>query len=350
MTGLHGLIAWLERVDPGCQRRVKGLRLVTAYALAALMGSAQGVALGLAGRASLGSFAAGLALWASVSEARTTRFESARDLAVLVLAGVVGAVSMIALGGPLTTAGRAGPELALVIGAFLVGYLRRYGLLGAGIGSQVFIGQLLAFGFRATVVDLPTVAVAGVIAAVAAIVPRLLSGPAEHPTVPSPLASIEPAGMGLHRPELRMGVQAAVAALLIVLVNEAISLDQSAWAITACTYVIAATASATVSRVLRRIAGTAVGVPLGLACLPFAPELPALVWAAAAAAMIVYAVALPDRYDVACGAYAFALVVTLAAAGEGSLPLLLARAWETVIGGVLGLAAATFILPLREPG
>ena len=28
--------AWLERIDPGAHRRVKGLRLVTAYALAAM--------------------------------------------------------------------------------------------------------------------------------------------------------------------------------------------------------------------------------------------------------------------------------------------------------------------------
>jgi hypothetical protein len=34
----------------------------------------------------------------------------------------------------------------LAVGAFLVGYLRCFGVLGAGIDSQIYIGQLLAFG------------------------------------------------------------------------------------------------------------------------------------------------------------------------------------------------------------
>ena len=68
----------------------------------------------------------------------------------------------------------------------------------------------------------------------------------------------------------------------------------------------------------------------------------------AALAMVVYAMALPDRYDIACGAYAFTLLVTLALTGEHSLPLLFARAWETVIGGLLGLLAALFIFPLKR--
>jgi uncharacterized membrane protein YccC len=102
-----------------------------------------------------------------------------------------------------------------------------------------------------------------------------------------------------------------------------------------------------VQRVRRRIIGTLVGVPLGLACLPIAEHAPLVIWLAAALAMIVYAMALPERYDVACGAFAFTLIVTLAVSGVHSIPLLAARAWETLIGGVLGLFAATFIFPLR---
>jgi hypothetical protein len=48
--------------------------------------------------------------------------------------------------------------------------------------------------------------------------------------------------------------------------------------------------------------------------------------------------ALPDRYDVACGAYAFTLVVTLAASGEASILILASRAWETAkLGAPPGL-------------
>ena len=57
--------------------------------------------------------------------------------------------------------------------------------------------------------------------------------------------------------------------------------------------------------------------------------------------------ALPERYDIACGAYAFALIITLAVRGETSAIMLVSRGWETLIGGALGLATAMLILPLR---
>ena len=100
---------------------------------------------------------------------------------------------------------------------------------------------------------------------------------------------------------------------------------QAQWAITACTYVVAASRAATVERVRRRILGTFIGVPIGLAVLPLTTMAALLVWSAAALAMVVYAMALPDRYDIACGAFAFALIVTLAVGGEHSVPLLAAR-------------------------
>ena len=88
---------------------------------------------------------------------------------------------------------------------------------------------------------------------------------------------------------------------------------------------IAGSTSGTVQRMLRRILGTAVGVPLGLACLPIAAQWPLLVWIAA-----------------------FALIVTMAAGGDTSVGLLVSRAWETLIGGALGLATALLLLPIRE--
>ena len=334
----------LDRVDPGAHRRIRGLRLVTAYGIAAMLGTMPDIARGLPNGAALASLAGGFALWASVSEGRTTRAESSRDLLLLSAAAALGAASLIVLAPLLQHLSRAGPELTLATGAFLVGYLRRFGLTGAGVGSQAYIGQLLAYGARLGSPDLPTVAAAGLLAALASVVPRVLSGPAEHPPpTPAPL----PAPAGTPRPELAMGLQAATAALVIVALNAAVGLAESAWAITACTYVVAGSASATLDRVRRRVVGTAVGVPLGLACLPLAAAAPLVVWAAAALAMVVYAMALPERYDIACGAYAFTLIVTLAAGGEHSIPLLASRAWETLLGGALGLAAATLILPLR---
>ena len=344
MTGdptalLTAATGWLDRVDPGAHRRVKGLRLVTAYGIAAMLGALHDLARSLPDAASLSSLAGGFALWGSVSEGQATRAKSARDLALLSAAATVGAASFIIALPLLKGLGRAGPELTLAIGAFFVGYLRRFGILGTGVGSQIYIGQLYAFGAKLSGGDLPTVAMAGAIAALAAIVPRLLSGPAERPP-----PYIEVGGHGV---ALSMGAQATVAAVAIVALDKLIGLTEAAWAITACTYVIANSNAGTLDRVRRRIIGTAVGVPLGLALLPLASQAPLAIWAAAALAMIIYSMALPERYDIACGAFAFTLIVTLAVGGEHSVPLLAARAWETLIGGLLGLAAATLLFPIR---
>jgi hypothetical protein len=339
--------AWLERVDPGTHRRIKGLRLVSAYGVAWMLGALPGLAPGLHGRAAIPVLAAGIALWASVSEGRIKRADSSRDLLILVAAGMVGAVLMILLGSLLTGPDLPGPEAALLIGAFAVGYMRRYGVLGAGIGSQVFMGQLYAFTAGMKPDALPVVAIAGLVAMVAAVVPRVLSGPAEHPA----LAREEPVPAGLtpNGVAVRMGLQGAASALVIVLLTKAVRLEESAWAITACTYVIAGSRASTLLRVRRRILGTAVGVPLGLALLPVATDMPVLVFAAAALAMVIYAMALPERYDIACGAYAFALIITLFATGQASsIGLLLSRGWETLIGGALGLLAALAFMPRRE--
>jgi hypothetical protein len=334
---------WIDRVDPGTHRRIKGLRLVTAYAVAAMLGTMADIARGLPDRTALPALAGGFALWASVSEGRVTRAESSRDLLLLSAAAALGAASFVLFAAPLAYFGPAVPELILVGGAFLVGYLRRFGLIGMGIGSQIYIGQLLAYTAPLGAADMPTVLVAGLIAILAAVVPRVLSGPAE---LPPPIPAALPIS-GALPPELVMGLQAATAALIVVAMNAAIGLVESAWAITASTYVITGTASGTIERAKRRIIGTVIGVVLGLACLPLTTSFPLAVWALAGLAMVVYAMALPERYDIACGAFAFTLVVTLAIGGVHSVPLLAARTWETLLGGALGIVTASILFPLR---
>src|SRR4051812_19471190 len=139
------LAHWLDRIDPDTHRRIKGLRLVTAYGIAAMLGTMPEIARGLPEGAALASLAGGFALWASVSEGRATRADSSRDLLLLSAAAALGAASFILLAPPLLQLGQAGPELTLATGAFLVGYLRRFGVTGAGLGSQIYIGQLLAY-------------------------------------------------------------------------------------------------------------------------------------------------------------------------------------------------------------
>jgi hypothetical protein len=329
--------AWLDRIDPGVHRRVKGLRLATAFGLAAMLATMPGIAeRGM----QLGVLAAGFALWASVSEGQTTRYRSARDLVVLCLAAGIGATLFVVLQPVL---GSAWDELTLVTGAFCVGYLRRYGVLGAGVGSQIFIGQLLAFTSGATLGDLGTIAMATSIAALAAVVPRMLSGPAEEPALPQ---SNMPADGDVAFTELMMGLQAAFASLVITILGQAMGLTESAWAIAACTYVVTGSLSGTIDRVRRRIAGTLVGVPLGLACLPIAVHAPFVIWVAAAFAIVIYAMALPEHYEIACGAYAFALVVTMGASGQYPIDALVARAWETMLGGAIGIAVVLLFAKL----
>jgi len=115
----------------------KGLRLVTAYGIAAMLGTTADIVRGLPDGAALNSLAGGFALWASVSEGRATRAESSRDLLLLSAAAALGAASFIVLAPLLQHLGHTGPELTLATGAFLVGYLRRFGLTGTGVGSQV---------------------------------------------------------------------------------------------------------------------------------------------------------------------------------------------------------------------
>ncbi|MFC0399157.1 FUSC family protein [Paraburkholderia rhizosphaerae] len=343
-------LAWLERVDPGTHRRVKGLRLVTAYGLAAALGALHDVTRDVHQGALLATLAGSFAFWASVSEASTTRAESTRDLALLCVATGVGAASYVVLLPLLSGVGRVGPEITLISGAFCVGYLKRFGLLGGGIGSQIYLGQLYAYGMNLVPADLQTIGVAVLIAALGSIVPRLLSGPAERPALLAALSPVPAVPPGFARrwpPEFVMGLQAAVGAAVVIALNQLVALEESVWAITACTYVVAGSASGTAQRARRRIIGTLVGVPLGLVCLPLAEHAPLVVWSLAALAMIIYAMALPDRYDIACAAFAFILIVTLAANGIHSVSYLFARAWETLIGGVLGLAAALLIFPLR---
>ncbi len=341
---------WVEGVDPGRHRRIKGLRLVVAYGLAVALGAIPFVSHRLSHGALLSFLAGGFALWASVSEGKATRAESSRDLGILCAAAALGAVTMIVFAPLLMGIDRPRPELTLALGAFLVGYMKRFGILGAGVGSQIYIGQLLAYNARLATSDLWMVAVAGLIAAFASIVPRLFSDLAER-SVAAPTIGLATVSSGDNKTtELFMGFQAAVAAIVIVALNDAIGLEESAWAITACTYVISSSRTATMERVRRRIVGTAVGVPLGLACLPIALHAPVVVWVAAAVAMVIYSMALPERYDIACAAYAFSLIVTMAATGEISLMVLASRAWETLIGGVVGLGAALLVVPLRTAG
>lgn len=122
---------------------------------------------------------------------------------------------------------------------------RRFGVLGLGIGSQILIGQLLSCNAGAKNVDLATIVLAVLLAIVASVVPRTLSGPAEQPATAVP-CSTEDDGSAFS--EVFMELQAAIAALSIVVLGHFVGLTESAWAIAACTYVVASSPSGCRSR------------------------------------------------------------------------------------------------------
>src|SRR5579863_9228688 len=83
---LRRALAWFEYIDPGTHRRIKGLRLVAAYGIAAMLGTLLGGSHGLSGGTLLGPLAGGFALWASVFEGQSTRASSSRDLGLMCVA------------------------------------------------------------------------------------------------------------------------------------------------------------------------------------------------------------------------------------------------------------------------
>lgn len=280
------------------------------------------------------TLAGNMALWASVSESgRSRRHGSLILLLMLCPAFILGAASFAWLAGLLRRDGRAAPEFALLLGAIAVGGSRRFGSAGAGIGSQFYIGQIVAWSVGLSVAQFRQLLLAGAGAAAATLLCRALLSEFIPPEAPAP---IKPPALSTLT-AIEVSLQSGFGALLVLLLDALVGLREPAWAVTACVYVIAGTPDQTLARGRQRIAGTLVGVMLGLAALPLVYRAPWLAWVASAGAMMLYATAMAARYDMACGAFAFTLVVTLAAQGEHSLALLASRAWETLLGASIAM-------------
>lgn len=318
----------------------KGARIVASYAAAAGLAFALAHLAGLREQAAtLFMLGANFALWACVSEMGVSRRHGMRLLAMMSVSAMLGAISFAFIGPLLAHAGPAAPEFALLPGAFAVGALKRFGPAGAGVGSQFYIGQMLAWSNGLAAPDMKLVLLAGLAAAVGTVLCRALLTERARPGEPVPAQAPWPDTITA----LEMGLQSAAGALLVLALDAVVGLKEPAWAVTACVYVIAGTPDQTLHRGRQRMLGTLVGVALGLGSLPLVYHLPWLAWVAAAAAMMLYTVSLPARYDFACGAYAFTLMVTLAAQGEHSLAVLAARAWETLLGAAIAMLLARYL-------
>lgn len=91
------IVTWVDQFDPGAHRRVKGLRIITSYAIAAMAGLLPALRDAHSASSPLSQLAAGFALWASVSEGEETRWRSTRDLAIFCSTAALGAAIMATL-------------------------------------------------------------------------------------------------------------------------------------------------------------------------------------------------------------------------------------------------------------
>src|SRR3954451_17727155 len=130
----------VQREDPGAQRAALSLRALTASALPAMGALSLAHASGSLASLILPPVAAVLAVQAIIFETGATRLEAARQITLIIAAGIasLGTATLLvaAFRGLLPVP--AG-ELLLVPASFLMMWLRRYGPLGQGAGIVVFV-------------------------------------------------------------------------------------------------------------------------------------------------------------------------------------------------------------------
>jgi hypothetical protein len=139
----------------------------------------------------------------------------------------------------------------------------------------------------------------------------------------------------------------ALSILTIFAMKRAFDLPHALWAMAASTFVISSSIADTWSRGISRVGGTALGVAVGLGVALLFPHDTLVVWGLASLAVVIYSTALPLSYGVACGAYGFALVATLAAQGGSSWDAATGRGLATLVGAGVGMAFSVAILPVR---
>ncbi|MDZ5648693.1 FUSC family protein [Nitrospirillum sp. BR 11828] len=156
----------------------------------------------------------------------------------------------------------------------------------------------------------------------------------------------------LRAPELRLAFRVTVAGVAALAMARLVNLPQSYWAVITAIMVMQTSIGGSLKAALDRFAGTLAGAawgalvasvglrdsPLHL-CLTLAVALAPLAWLAA-------------RHPVFKLAPVTATIVLLTSASstESSLALAMDRVFEIVIGNIVGLAVALFVLPSRAYG
>lgn len=143
----------------------------------------------------------------------------------------------------------------------------------------------------------------------------------------------------------RLLIQGIVAASITTGLNYAFHFEHAYWATLTVALVLNGTVGETVNRTLRRAGGTAVGVLAAIALSPLIGHAPgvelALVFLCVMAAIMVIDV----RYEVAAALIGFTVVTGLHMLEGVGPAVMLARAYETLIGAGVALAVAWTVAP-----
>ncbi|MFE9450321.1 FUSC family protein [Streptomyces sp. NPDC006739] len=322
--------------DPGRARMRFAARAVLGIGVAV-------VVCGLAGQSLAGAVTGGLAaLLALFTVADATVRGQAVTTALLPVVGLP--VLTVAAGLHDLPVARDLAFLA-VVGAGV--YARRWGPRGHSLGVFAFMTFFVAQFLHATPGRLPELFTAVLLSLLSAAAVRFGLWCYERRLPPAPVPA-PPAGGGLARVTTRQAVQATAGAGFALVVGQLVSGQRWYWAVGATWWIFVNTASRgeTLVRGFRRVAGTVVGIALGL--LVAVP-----VHGAPVPTAVLVAVAVFGIFYTAAVSYTWMMLwVTLLAEllygllGVLSPDLLALRLAETGVGALGAVLAVLFVLPV----
>jgi uncharacterized membrane protein YgaE (UPF0421/DUF939 family) len=179
--------------------------------------------------------------------------------------------------------------------------------------------------------------------------------PVVNPAAPIPIVNFNPLPSYQRLPGARIdmytrqAIQALCGTALALAGGEWVSRERWYWAVVTAFVVFsrAPTANHTISRAFERVAGTALGLAIGLVIAEVLPS------SAAVALPVIFICAgvayyfLKTAYGVTLVCFTVALAMLYSMMGQFSPGLLYLRLGLTVVGALAGAVAATFILPTR---
>ncbi|PYP77813.1 MAG: hypothetical protein DMD35_13295, partial [Gemmatimonadetes bacterium] len=158
------------------------------------------------------------------------------------------------------------------------------------------------------------------------------------------------AGVPGPSPELRLAVQATLAAALAVVAGRAISGDRWYWAVLAAfvVFIRATTVGETFSRAWQRMLGTIVGVGIGLlvATIVGHRAAPAAAVGLVAIFLAYYLMRISYTGMIAC--FTIALALLYEEMGRAPAGLMWLRLLETFAGAAIGVLVSALVLPVRS--